>query len=167
MKNRIIEWLIETAKKKPYFHLDGYMHRYWLVRETRFGGIRIHHILRSDDDRAFHDHRGHFIAIILRGGYTEVTPNFNRGMYFGQSRKYYGAGSVLFRKATAWHRLEIEPGTTVWTMFLIGPRIQEWGFLLLPYKKIHWRDYLRVYEDAEQEAGEVHGCVESKDGRNS
>src|SRR5574341_215024 len=28
---RPVEWLIERAKRTPYFHLDGYMERYWLV----------------------------------------------------------------------------------------------------------------------------------------
>lgn len=27
----MIDWLINRAKRTPYFHLDGYMERYWLV----------------------------------------------------------------------------------------------------------------------------------------
>src|SRR5574341_1477204 len=28
---RPVEWLIERAKRTPYYHLDGYMERFWLV----------------------------------------------------------------------------------------------------------------------------------------
>src|SRR5665213_1948609 len=27
----VINWLVERAKRTPYYHLDGYMLRYWLV----------------------------------------------------------------------------------------------------------------------------------------
>jgi len=36
--------------------------------------LRIHHWLRSDDNRFFHDHSSDLISIVLRGYYFNVTP---------------------------------------------------------------------------------------------
>ena len=106
------DYLIKRAMRTPYFHLEGYMERYWLVPFTQgyngqftkevtgcynacpyrqpvtwalqqFGiGIRIHKILRSDDARAFHNHPWNFISIILKGRYTEVTPVYDDSDFF-------------------------------------------------------------------------------------
>lgn len=49
----------------------------YLIRWTfiLFGySIRIHHWLRSDDRRYFHDHSADLISIVLRGYYWNVTP---------------------------------------------------------------------------------------------
>lgn len=34
----------------------------------------VHHILRSDRDRAMHDHPWENASLVLRGGYWEVAP---------------------------------------------------------------------------------------------
>ena len=36
--------------------------------------LRVHHFLSSDDDRHFHDHPWWFVTLVLRGGYTDVSP---------------------------------------------------------------------------------------------
>ena len=49
----------------------------YLIRWTfiLFGySIRIHHWLRSDDRRYFHDHSADLLSIVLRGYYWNVTP---------------------------------------------------------------------------------------------
>jgi hypothetical protein len=107
----------------------------------------VHHILRSDDDRAFHDHPWPYVTIILRGGYTEVTPEFDEsGIYRGEARKWCGPGSVLFRKAKSWHRLELPVGKTAWTLFVTGKKQQRWGFMSNPAFKQDYREYLGVSE---------------------
>jgi hypothetical protein len=52
-------------------HINDYMHR-WLVRTPWFT-LRIHHILRSDNERDLHDHPFDFTSFIFKGSYTEVT----------------------------------------------------------------------------------------------
>lgn len=94
-----------------------YMRRWVLM--TRWGGIRIHHILRSDNDRHFHDHPMSFLSLILVGGYKEYRPN--------QKPRVFKPGSVLFRKAEDCHYLKLR-GRTTWTFVLSGPYRRDWGF---------------------------------------
>ena len=138
ISEKFVDWLIERAKRTPYFHLDGYMNRYWLLPYGRqVIAARIHQILRSDIDRFYHDHPWSYVSVILRGGYWEVTPMFNSsGIYIGDVRKWYGAGSVIFRPAKTWHRLEVREGETVWTLFITGKYRQKWGYLKEPRHKI-------------------------------
>lgn len=133
--------------RKPYWHLDGYMNRYWILPFTPWlfdMGIRIHHILRSDKDDCFHDHPWSFVTIILKGGYTEVTPLWDDSrLYIGEKRTWYGPGSVLFRSYKHWHRLEIEHGKDCWTLFTSFKKRQKWGFLTKPANKTYYREYLK------------------------
>ena len=108
--------------RRPYWHLDGYMNRWW-IRKHRPGGwwsARIHQILRSDLDRHQHDHPWPYITIILAGGYWEERPDW--------AMKWHGPGSILIRKATDRHRLIVPDGATCWTLFIMGKWRQTWGF---------------------------------------
>ncbi|MFJ1257876.1 hypothetical protein [Cupriavidus sp. CuC1] len=140
---KLVDALIRRAMRTPYFHLKGYMERYWLIPYNRFApAARIHHILRSDDDRAFHDHPWPYVTVILRGGYTEVTPVYDAsGLYQGEARKWHGPGSILFRRAKSWHRLEVPEGKTAWTLFITGKYQQRWGFMPNPAGKVYYQDY--------------------------
>lgn len=140
----VSQWLIDRAYKTPYYHLKGYMERYWLIPYNRFFvAARIHHILASDDDRAFHDHPWAYVTIILRGGYYEITPTWDKsGVYTGAKRVWYGTGSVLFRRAASWHRLEVLQGEKTVTLFITFKKTRAWGFLPIPDYKIPYRDYL-------------------------
>lgn len=154
---RLIDWLIALAKRRPYVHLNGYMERWWLIPYNRTGfAVRMHHILRSDHDRAFHDHPWWYLTIILRGGYTEVRPVYDRsGIYLGPTQRWYGPGSVIIRPARSWHRLEVPPGETAWTLFLTGPKRQGWGFLPDPNIKVPWRRYMNDYALDERQAEDL------------
>ena len=184
MWTRIVNLIIEHAKKTPYWHLDGYMERYWLIPTKDAGSagstgcytakwyrnpfvwfcqllgvsVRVHHILSSDPGRDFHDHPWPFVTIILKGGYFESRPRYDRsGLYLGAETKWHGAGSVLYRPAKAWHRLALWrdhyaiPKDVViptrldsaWTLFIMGPYQQKWGFLSKPDAKTYYRDYLQ------------------------
>lgn len=150
----IRDWLIARAMRTPYRHLPGYMNRWWLLPYGQLGiAVRVHEILRSDDDRAFHDHPWPYLTIILRGGYTEVKPLWDKsGIYLGETRCFYGAGSWLFRPARSWHRLEIPSGLSTWTLFISGPKVQSWGFMLEPENKVYWREYLNDFNTEGQPA---------------
>lgn len=139
--------IIARAMKTPYRHLPGYMERYWLLPYNRLGvAVRVHHILRSDDDRYLHDHPWPYITILLRGGYTEVQPIFRDRMFKGLTHTWRPEGSVLFRRATSWHRLVVPEGKTTWTLFITGPKVQSWGFLITPEFKQYWREYLNDWD---------------------
>lgn len=156
----LISYLINKAKKTPYFHLDGYMNRYWLVPYTINDSancgwvkwykkpfswllqkmdiaIRVHEILTSDDDRALHCHPWPFISIILKGFYYEVM--FNE---YGDERTYLRKqGSILFRKATDKHRLILPSTIPVVTLFITFKKQKSWGFYPNPNMYINHRDY--------------------------
>lgn len=144
----VADQIIAFAKRTPYRHLPGYMERFWILPYGRLGvAARVHHILRSDDDCAFHDHPWPYLTIILKGGYFEVTPRFDEsGLYLGERREWRKPGSILFRRAKSWHRLEVPDDVDTWTLFITGPRRQSWGFMVQPKNKIYWREYLNDYE---------------------
>jgi hypothetical protein len=179
----IITMLIRHAMRTPYYHLTGYMDRFWLVpysepiaRTVRMHwhkawpflsyeqrgawidrgeidvdvtfydgtgpldwlmhpigrliqklgyAVRIHHILRSDHGREPHDHPWPYLTIILRGGYWESLFDSSGNLL---SKKWHGPGSALLRKANTWHRLDVPPGMTAWTLFITGEKKQTWGF---------------------------------------
>lgn len=144
----ISDALIARAVRTPYFHLEGYMERFWLFRPrwwTFFCGARVHHILRSDFDRHLHDHPWPFITVILKGGYFEERPLF-RDYPASLTHEptvihWHGPGSVLLRSARARHRLSLPQHRSTWTLFISGPRSQSWGFYTKA-GKVHWSEYM-------------------------
>ena len=148
--------------RKPDFVIGDpnapYLRRWWLTnrkRDMEKCKIYLHHILRDDDDRAFHDHPSRSCSIILRGGYVEHLPN-------GVKKNRY-AGHVIFRKAEQPHRLELHRDKNgqpipAWTIFIFGPKIREWGFLC-PNGWRHWREFTGVPEGQEAKGDERgRGC---------
>jgi hypothetical protein len=143
--------LIEQAKRHPYFHLEGYMERYWLTpfSPDNSQNTRIHHILSSDKDRIFHDHSWESTSIILKGGYWEIMPgdqgqdpSFDDINYISIWR---APGDVVSRKALTRHRIELPEGKTSWSMFIMGKYENKWGFYT-PEGKVYWREYLNEEE---------------------
>ena len=101
--------------------------RPYLIRWTLilFGfSIRLHHWLRSDDRRFFHDHSADLLSIVLRGKYWNVTPfdptlpppgNCRPVLVEGLFNSWWNVRhwrmSIWFSKAEQLHYLEIpEPG---------------------------------------------------------
>jgi|ERR1700744_3938724 len=148
METAAIEKLIEYAKQTKYFDLPGYMERDWLVPYNGQFGMRIHHILRDDHDRAFHDHPWTNTSVVLLGGYWELMPE-NPDQppehdTFLFSKVWRKPGDVVQRKATDRHRLVLPEGETAYSMFIMGPWEQDWGFYT-PTGKVYWREYLNDY----------------------
>lgn len=101
-----------------------YLYRWTLI----FFGytIRLHHWLRSDDRRYFHDHSCDLISIIIKGKYTNVTPNGRFEAVAWKPRKM---------KAIDRHYLDI-PKEGAWTILLCGKPYNKWGFYVNNHK---WR----------------------------
>lgn len=163
----VVDWLINRAQRTPYQHItssdgqDIYMGRWWLLnaycRETRKRAmqwfpwsIRIHHIMRPDDDRDLHDHPWNARTIILRGWYTEQRlldhedPSL-RGLNVpaGALATEYitrRAGDTARLLHGEYHRIdEISPGG-VFTLFITSRWRGDWGFLV-DGVKVPWRTY--------------------------
>lgn len=156
----IAQRIITRAKRTPYFHLPGYMHRYWLLRigtapyrpedgeqapgedrrRHKYVGVRVHHITASDPGQEYHDHPWWYITIILRGGYTELTPIIRDGKVVGEQMRWRGPGHIRFRRASSWHRLVVRDGDDAWTLFIMGRPSHPWGFLTAR-GKVGWKQH--------------------------
>lgn len=126
--------------RKPDFLIgdpsDPYLRRWYLIPRNRWFNVYLHHFRHSDDERALHDHPYINASILLRGRYIEVTP---KGRFLRRP------GAVYCRRADALHRVELlndQDGKPrpVWTVFITGPRIREWGFAC-PQGWRHWKDF--------------------------
>ena len=147
---RLLEKLNRKRIIQDRFGRD-YMHRYYLCFKEKinafdtvkpYPNIFIHKLLLSDEDRDVHDHPWNYLTVILAGGYTEWTPVFDRhGVKIGERGTWRGPGSIIWRRATSFHRLEMS--TPTWTLFIHGWRTREWGFLT----KQGWVDRIQYIKD--------------------
>ena len=92
--------------------------------------VFIHKFLKSDPDDV-HDHPWPYATLILKGGYYEWIPEFNRdGKKIAETRHWRGPGHFRICGANSYHRIELDPSVTAWTLFMPGPQKREWGFLV-------------------------------------
>ena len=112
---------------------EPYLERYYLFLKERTWfpfNIFLHKFLKGDPDD-IHDHPWPYATLILKGGYYEWIPDGNDeyGLYI-QRKVWRGPGHFRISKATSYHRIELKPGVTAWTLFMPGPQKREWGFLV-------------------------------------
>jgi hypothetical protein len=118
-------------------HESPYLLRWFMIPRNRLFNIYIHLFLRSDDDRALHDHPWSNCSIILDGEYAEH--RIAQG----------GIHTKVIRRAGDWcirwsgriaRRLELTNGPC-WTLFITGPRYRAWGFHCEQQGWIHWKRF--------------------------
>ena len=130
MRTRILEaitdWCIRHGRHRTIYDRDGitpYMERYYLLFKDRPRwfpfNITLHKICRSDLP-ILHDHPWPYMVIILKGGYIEHT------LY---DRFFRGAGHIRVREAESYHWLEVVDNIPTWSLFFMGKRKRDWGFL--------------------------------------
>jgi hypothetical protein len=124
---------------------EPYLERYYVFlkdRETFPFNMFVHKFLKSDPDDV-HDHPWPYATLILKGGYWEWIPQFNStGQKIGEIRYWRGAGHFRTSSAASYHRIELDPNVTAWTLFMPGPKQREWGFLVRN-QWIQWEQYLK------------------------
>lgn len=139
---KVLQALYRRAEKTPYFHLKGYMERWWLfnpitttevwvhderqiTKTAKYPrcpvSIRMHHILRADHARDKHNHPGSFRTLIGLGWYVE----HRDGVPYPILRKT-GDTSVLLN-GEFHHVSEVSEGG-VWTIFIMWDWRGTWGF---------------------------------------
>lgn len=130
-------------RRAPDFVVTGpegvYLYRWWLIPRNRFLNVYLHLFMRSDEDRALHDHPWPWCSILLDGEYTEVSRPLP-GSPLLQRWETFRAGSIRFHRATFAHRLVLRPDRKCWTLFITGPRIRNWGFHC-PKGWVRWEDF--------------------------
>lgn len=131
--------LCNASGRPPDFIIGGadapYMRRWWIVPRNRAFNIYLHHFLRSDDDRALHDHPWWNCSVLLVGRYVEHTISAGGVNH----RKEYVAGDIKLRGAKYAHRVELVDGPC-WSLFITGPVVRSWGFHC-PAGWRHWREF--------------------------
>ncbi len=125
-------WYIRYATSHPVSfvitgHEDGrpYLYRWHLIPRNPFFNIYLHHFV-GDDARTLHDHPWVSLAYQLSGGlYEEFEKNGEKWC------RWIKKGKWTYRRSTFLHRLELlfkKPRDPVWTIFITGPKIRDWGF---------------------------------------
>jgi hypothetical protein len=122
--------LIPPAEENP----DTYMRRWYVERSRDCGNIYLHEFLRSDDDRAKHDHPWRSVSVLLDGLYIE---------HIGARQYLRQPGDIVKRTAEATHRIELVDGQTCHSLFLTGPKTREWGFHC-EKGWVHWQEFGRM-----------------------
>jgi hypothetical protein len=108
---------------------DPYLRRWHVIPRNPIFNVYLHEFVRSDDDRALHDHPWWSVSHTLFGYYREWTFALPKlGQRGGFRRKDRRAGGWVFRSSRLAHRIELPHGRACWTLFITGPKLRDWGF---------------------------------------
>ena len=114
-------------------HNEPYLERYYVFLRDRTWfpfNVFLHKFLKSDPDHV-HDHPWPYATLILRGGYYEWTPVFDKqNKKIAEIVTWRGPGHFRICKANSFHRIELDPDIATWTLFMPGPKQRDWGFLV-------------------------------------
>lgn len=132
---------------------DVYLHR-WYVLRTFWITIFIHKFVRSDEDRALHDHPWNFLVIPVWRGYIEHSkkrcdcwrcncsnpscPSLHP--WHESETRVYPIISTRYRKAEYRHRVELVQGKPSWSIFIHFRKRRDWGFWM-PEGWIQWAKF--------------------------
>jgi hypothetical protein len=130
---------------------EPYLERYYLFLKDRDRfpfNVFLHKFLKGDPDDV-HDHPWPYATLILKGGYYEWLPQFDsKGNKIAEMCVWRGPGSFRVCRANSYHRIELDPSVTAWTLFMPGPKKRDWGFLV-NNRWIQHEQYLKErYEQA-------------------
>jgi hypothetical protein len=141
---KILNWLDKRGRKRIIMDREcsePYLERYYVFLKDRKKfpfNIFVHKFLKSDPDDV-HDHPWPYATLILKGGYHEWVPIFNgQGIKIGETRHWRKPGHFRICRPSSYHRIELDPNITAWTLFMPGPQVREWGFLIGYQEKQRW-----------------------------
>jgi len=147
IKDLSLNWLERHDRKRVIMDRESkepYLERYYIFLKDRKNfpfNVFIHKFLKSDPDDV-HDHPWPYATLILSGGYWEWIPKIDTlGHQWGEYRVWRGAGHFRICDAKSYHRIELDPNVTAWSLFMPGIQKKEWGFLVKD-KWIHNGNYL-------------------------
>jgi len=124
---------------------DPYLKR-WHIMRTPWFSIYLHQFLRSDEDRALHDHPADSMSFIIEGSYLEwLECKTETDRVMTLTYRPRRAFIPIFRRAETMHRVQLRldgdfKEIPVWTIFLFFRRRREWGFAC-PKGWVHWKDF--------------------------
>ena len=108
--NIVSKCVLRVMQREPDEVVGGrenpYLKRWFLIKKGWIN-LYLHQFLRSDDDRALHDHPGDNISMLLDGQYIvwmPSHPDYGNNAYTFRIRK---TGFPIFRRAEQLHRIEL------------------------------------------------------------
>lgn len=146
LSDRLIAWVTRRHADfvigQPH---DPYLLRWFVIPRNRFLNVYLHRFVRSDDDRALHDHPWSNLSILLRGRYVEHTIDAG-GIH---RRREFQAGDWKLRPSGKFaHRIELVQGSC-WTLFITGPRYRAWGFHCPEQGWIPWQKFTAPHDEGQ------------------
>lgn len=169
----VVDWLIRRAERTPYYHItsadgsDVYMYRWWLFNSypnssdgasrrwsNWLPSIRMHRIMRADQERNLHDHPWNARTFILRGWYKEEREE-ECGRRVCPTRRPGDTARLQFGQ---FHRITEVSEDGVWTLFVAGKKRGTWGFKVGD-KKVPWRTYLGIEAEQKPERATDQGAA--------
>lgn len=107
-----------------------FLYRYHLFSLTNDGpGVCIHHFVKSDPDRGYHDHPwNNAMSFILAGRYEERILNLSNKKEYN----VYQRRALTFNYLDGvhnFHRVMISENEDAWTLFFFGKRRKVWGMI--------------------------------------
>jgi hypothetical protein len=132
---------------------DPLLLRWYVIPMNMWFNIYLHKFMRSDDDRALHDHPWFNVSLPLTEGYYEHLPY--RGNPQETIKFERRPWRLYFRNAELPHRIELHTKLIwrddgldllekpVWSLFLTGRKVRSWGFYC-PKGWVPWRDFVTL-----------------------
>jgi hypothetical protein len=108
----------------------------WKLVAVDFAGIYLHKFMRSDYERALHDHPWGFLSLVLKGGYDEEHDNNPQRERVTISHR---PGAILYRPPKWRHRVILRDDKPSWTLVVVGPRVRAWGFWVTVSEWCPWK----------------------------
>lgn len=150
----MLRWFARRKFQQFDAHCEPWLTHLWQSQDQPLENAYVHRFLRSDEDRALHDHPWSWVTVLLDGSYWEhvpADPDFPAGATVRRRRE---AGDIVVRQDAAYpHRIELDEGRPVTTLFLTGKKTREWGFWCGASNWRHWRAFI-----APGESGQARGC---------
>ena len=132
--------VLDRASNEPY------LERYYVFLKDRKRfplNIFLHKFLKSDPDD-LHDHPWSYATLILKGGYYEWIPTYDaQGRKLTEVAVWRKPGHFRISSANSFHRIELDPSVTCWTLFMPGPQQRDWGFMVKD-KWVQWEKYIKM-----------------------
>ena len=98
--------------------------------------VYLHRFERPDHDRHLHNHPWPWaVSLVLAGGYDEVRQGDQ-----GKHVRCLRAGDWNLLRANTFHTVAKLKGET-WTLFIVGRKVQSWGFAVPGRGVVEWRQY--------------------------
>ncbi len=120
---------------------EPYLERYHLMNLPFGIHVYLHRFVASDPGRALHNHPWRSaLSLVLCGQYTET--RLGKGNYHNTLQtRTLGAGRFNYISGKIYHRINVQPGQQVWSLFIHTASHRSWGFLDTSQRQFSYSDH--------------------------